>query len=137
MDDMLSCGVIEPSNNPWASPIVLDRGKNGFTLFCEDFQKVNDCTRKDAQPLPRLDDTFIGCPGGARYFSTIDLASGYWQVAVTPGDKEITAFVTPYGPYQFKIMPFGICNAPARFQTIMECVIVGLRSLDILSGIFG
>ena len=129
LDDMLSRGVIEPSHSPWASPIVLVRKKDGSTQFCVDFRKVNDCTRKDAQPLPRIDDT-LDALGGARYYSTIDLASGYWQVAVNPGDKEKTAFITPYGLYQFKVMPFGMCNAPATFQRLRA-------SLDILSGILG
>ena len=126
LDDMLSRGVIEPSHSPWASPIVLVRKKDGSTRFCVDFRKVNDCTRKDAQPLPRIDDT-LDALGGARYFSTIDLASGYWQVAVNPRDKEKTAFLTQYGLYQFKVMPFEMCNAPATFQRLMERVLAGLH----------
>ena len=90
LDDTLSRGVIEPtlcSHSPWASPIVLVRKKDGSMRYYVDFQKVNDCTCKDVQPLPRIDDT-LDALGGARYFSTIDLASGYWQVAVNPGDKK-------------------------------------------------
>ena len=98
LDDMLSRGVIEPSHSPWASPIVLVRKIDGSTRFCVDFRKVNaDCTRKDAQPLPRIDDT-LDALGGARYFSTIDLASGYWQVAVNPGDKEKNCVYNPIWP---------------------------------------
>ena len=81
MNDMLSKGIIEPAQGSWASPIVLVRKKDGSTRFCVDFRKLSEVTRKDAQPLPRIDDT-IDALEGARWFSTLDLASGYWQVEV-------------------------------------------------------
>ena len=84
---MLSWGIVEPSQGPWSSPIVLVKKKDGSTRFCVDFRKVNDLTRKDAQPLPRIDDT-LDTMGEACYFSTLDLASGYWQVKLNPQDKE-------------------------------------------------
>ena len=80
LDSMLSRGVIEPSSSPWAAPIVLAK-KRDATRFCFDFNKLNDVTRNDAQPLPRIDDT-LDALGQARYFSTLYLASGYWQVEV-------------------------------------------------------
>ncbi len=126
VDDMLSKGIIEPAHGPWASPIVLVRKKDGSTRFCVDFRKVNEVTRKDAQPLPRIDDT-IDALEGAKWFSTLDLASGYWQVEVDPRDREKTAFPTPYGLYQFRVMPFGLCNAPGTFQRLMEQVLTGLH----------
>ena len=88
IDDMLSRGIIEPCCGPWASPIVLVKKKDGSTRFCVDFRRVNDLTRKDAQPLPRIDDT-LGALGGAFYFSSLDLAGGYWQVEVDSRDRDL------------------------------------------------
>ena len=126
LNDMLDNGIIEPSTGPWASPIVLVRKKDGGIRFCIDFRKLNQNTQKDAQPLPRIDET-LDALDGACYFSTLDLASGYWQVELHPKDKEKTAFVTPFGFYQFRVMPFGLCNAPATFQRLMERVLAGLH----------
>ena len=126
VDNMLSQGIIEPRCGPWASPILLAKKKDGTTRFCVDFRRVNDMTRKDAQSLPRIDDT-LDALGGACYFSTLDLASGYWQVEVDSRDREKTEFVTPCELYQFRVMPFGLCNAPATFQWLMEHVLAGLH----------
>ena len=125
---MLSRDIVEPSQGPWSSPIVLLKKKDGSTRFCIDLRKVNDLTRKDAQPLPRIDDT-LDTMGEACYFSILDLAraSGYWQVALDPNDKEKTAYATLFGLYQFRVMPFGLCNAPATFQRLMEQVLAGLH----------
>ena len=126
LDDMLKKNVIQPSTSPWASPIVLVRKKDGSMRFCVDYRKVNAVTRKDAYPLPRVDDT-LDTLSGSRWFTTLDLISGYWQVEVNPEDTEKTAFCTPEGLFEFKVMPFGLCNAPATFQRLMDAVLAGLQ----------
>ena len=126
LDDMLQQGVIEPASGPWSSPIVLVPKKDGTPRFCVDYRRVNSLTRKDAHPLPRIDDT-LDALSGAKWFSTLDLASGYWQVEVEPSDREKTAFATSFGLHQFRVMPFGLCNAPSTFQRLMELALTGLH----------
>ena len=93
-------------------PDSTGQEKDGTTRFCVDYRKVNEVTRKDAYPLPRVDDT-LDTLAGSKFFSTLDLTTGYWQVEVAPEDQPTTVFTTPEGLYQFKVMPFGLCNAPA------------------------
>ena len=109
--EMLTGGQIEPSDSPWASPVVLVTKKDGSTRFCVDYRWLNAMTIKDAYPLPRIDDS-IRLLGNQQWFSTMDLASGYWQVAMSPEAKRKAAFVTNEGLFQFRVMPFGLCNAP-------------------------
>ena len=124
--DMEKKGVIQPSHSPWASPIVLVKKRDGSHRFCVDYRKLNAVTRKDAYPIPRIDDT-LDTLSGSCWFSTLDMVSGYWQVEVDERDREKTAFCTPYGLYEFNVMPFGLCNGPATFQRLMDLVLAGLQ----------
>ncbi|CAF1442348.1 unnamed protein product, partial [Didymodactylos carnosus] len=125
--DMLKSDVAEPSFGPWASPVTLVPKKDGKLRFCIDFRKLNEVTIKDTYPIPRIDDT-LDALKGAKYFSTLDLSSGFWQVELDEGSKEKTAFVTHEGIFQFEVMLFGLTNAPATFQRLMDLVLRGLKS---------
>ena len=126
LNEMLEAGVVEESTSPWASPIVLVKKKDGSVRFCVDYRKVNKITHRDAYPLPRIDST-LDTLSGAQWFSTLDLLSGYWQVEVDETDREKTAFCTTEGLFQFKVMPFGLSNAPATFQRLMDLTLAGLQ----------
>jgi hypothetical protein len=115
VDDMLERGLVRPSNSPWSSPIVLAPKKDGDYRFCVDFRRVNSVTKRDAQPMPRIDD-ILDQLGGARYFSTLDLASGFWQVPLREEYRENTAFSVGGDHYEFTVMPFGLTNPSATFQ---------------------
>ena len=123
---MMQKDVIQPSSSPWASPIVLVQKKDGSTRFCVDYRKLNAVTRKDAYPLPRIDDT-LDTLHGSKWFSTLDLASGYWQVELHKDSRDRTAFCTPNGLFEFKVLPFGLCNAPSTFQRLMDLILTGLQ----------
>jgi len=125
VEKMLAKGIIEPSSSPWSSLIVLVKKKDGTIRFCIDYRKVNGVAVKDSYPLPRIEDC-LDALSGSQWFCTLDLASGYWQVEMAERDKEKTAFSTGSGLYQFNVMPFGLCKAPATFERLMDRVLVGL-----------
>lgn len=120
LKEMLDAGAIRPSESPYSSNVVLVRKKDGSLRFCIDFRKLNSRTIRDAYTLPRIDET-IDSLIGARYFSKLDLRSGYWQVEVEEEDKYKTAFsVGSLGFFECNRMAFGLTNAPATFQRLME-----------------
>jgi len=126
VEKMLKNEVIQPSESPWSSPVVLVKKKDGTWRFCVDYRRLNKVTKKDVYPLPRIDDA-LDCIKDAQFFSSMDLQSGYWQIEVDEADREKTAFITPDGLYEFKVMPFGLCNAPATFERMMDNVLRGLK----------
>ena len=122
VNKMLEAGVVSPSKSPYGFPVVIAPKPDGTPRFCTDFRKLNAITEKDAYPMPRIDDTLEQLSGN-RFFSTMDLKCGFWQVPLREADKPKTSFVTPFGQYQYNVMPFGLCNAPATFQRLMTEVL--------------
>ena len=120
LQEMVEVGAIRKSFSPWASAVVLVRKKDGGLRLCIDLRKLNNRTIKDGYSLPRIDDT-LDCLHGAKWFSTLDLKSGYWQVELEEEAKPLTAFTMgPLGFWECERMPFGLTNAPATFQRLME-----------------
>ena len=126
IEDMVQKGIVQPSTSAWASPIVLVPKRDNSLRFCVDYRKVNAVTKRDVYPPPRIDD-ILDTLGKARYFTTLDLASGFWQIEMDPSTREKSAFATHCGLHEFIRMPFGMCNAPATFQRLMQVVLAGIE----------
>ncbi len=125
IDKLQKAEAIEPSISPFASPVILVRKKDGTMRLCIDFKKLNAITKQNAHPLPRIEDIFDTL-SGSKYFTTLDMAMGYHQVEVHPDDREKTAFTTPFGLFQYKVMIFGLATAPATFMRLMTIVFSGM-----------
>ncbi|XP_066971749.1 uncharacterized protein [Macrobrachium rosenbergii] len=127
---MLEHDLIQPSVSPWSSPIVLVGKADGKFRMCVDYRKVNAHTKNDSFPLPHIDDC-LDQIGFAKFITKLDLLKGYWQVPLSDRAREISAFVTPFGLYECKVMPFGMKNAACTFQRLMNRVICGLKGTEI------
>lgn len=122
---MLDHNIAEPSWSAWSSPCLLAIKTNGDDRFCTDFRKVNNVTKPDCFPLPRIEDC-VDRVGGAKFVSKLDLLKGYWQVLLTDRARDITAFVTPDDFLQYTVMALVMRNAPATFQRLMNIVLSSL-----------
>jgi hypothetical protein len=123
---MLNMDVIESTNSPWDSPIVLVPKPDGSIRFCIDYRKLNAVTEKDSYALPRVDDCLHSL-GEARYFTTLDANWGYWQINVADADRDKTTFTSHRGLYRFKRMPFGLVSAPATSQRAIDVILSSVR----------
>lgn len=131
LQELVQAGIIKESRSPYASPIVIARKKNGRIRMCIDYRTLNRRTVPDQYTTPRIDDA-LDCLSGSKWFSVLDLRSGYYQIAMADEDKEKTAFICPLGFFQFERMPQGITGAPATFQRLMEKAVGDMNLLQVL-----
>ena len=129
--ELLDLSIVRPSSSPWASPVVIVQKKTGDLRFCVDYRKLNEITRKDQYPLPHIQDS-LDYLGEAKFFSSLDLKSGYYQIELNEENKPKTAFIKPDWLYELNVMPFGLTNAPATFQRCMDVVLSGLKYNSLL-----
>ncbi len=123
LDSLLECGVIERSSSCWSSPLVPVKKTGGGVRLCVDYRRLNDVTVKEPYYIPGLEE-MLDRIGSGRVLSKVDLAKGFHKVEVVEKDREKTSFVCPFGKYQYRRMPFGLCNAPSVFQRLMDEVLV-------------
>ena len=129
IDYMLKHDIIEPCQSAWSSPCILVPKPDGSLRFVTDFRKVNQCTKTDTYPIPRIEDC-IDKIGQAKYVSKFDLLKGYWGVPLTERAREVSAFCTPNGLYRYKVMAFGMKNAPATFQRMINHIIADIEGVE-------
>lgn len=122
LEDFLARGLIRPSTSPYASPVLFVKKKEGGFRMCIDYRHLNNQTVKNRYPLPRIDD-LLDQLHGAKYFTKIDLASGYHQIKMKEADVRKTAFRTQLGLFEWTVLSFGLCNAPATFMRMMDDVL--------------
>ena len=129
IDNMLSMGIIEPLSAAYASPVVMVKKPDGSTRVCIDYPKLNSVTVFDPEPMPTAEEIFAKLAGD-RFFSKFDLSKGYWQVPVHEDDRDLTTFICHRGLFRFRVMPFGLVNAPATFSRLMRRVLRDSQNLD-------
>ena len=130
VDKMLEAGIIRRSRSPWNFPVVVVDKKDGSKRFCVDFRQLNKITKPISYPLPVIDD-ILARLGKAKYFTTLDLKSGYWQVLMNEENREKTAFACHRGLFEFLVMPIGFSGAPPVFMELMNIVLEGLEDFAI------
>lgn len=121
---MIKAGIVEPSDSPYAAPIVLIKKKDQSLRFCVDYRGLNKETVFDPVPMPRMDEV-LNKVSKAKYISKLDLTKGYWQVPLDLESRRKSSFVAPSGQYQFTVTPFGMMNSGATFVCMMDKVLVG------------
>ena len=120
LDEYKANGWIEPARSPFGAGVLFARKHDGKLRLCIDYRRLNELTIKVAYPMPKIDEC-IDRMAGSRVFTKMDLRSGFHQIQVVPEHRDRTAFQTRYGSFQFRVMPFGLCNAPATFlRTIVR-----------------
>ena len=123
---LIECDMIEPSKSPWACGVVMAKKKGDQLRFCCDFRYLNSVTVEDAYPIPRIDES-LSKLGDAKFFTTHDLGSAFWQVPLRKPDRDKTGFPCELGFFQWKRMPFDLCNTTATFQRLMAHALTSVR----------
>ena len=132
IQEFLQAGLIQESHSPYAAPAILVKKKDGSYRFVVDYKRLNLITIKDSYPLPNMEETIRKLGQGYRYFSKLDLKSGFYQIPINNKDKEKTAFITPFGLYQFNVLPMGLKNSPPTFQKVMTDTLQSCRQFSIV-----
>jgi len=126
---MLEMGIIKEGTSNWASPIILVDKPDGSVRFTIDYRKINAISENDAFPLPRVDD-LVEMIGKAKYITKIDISKAFWQIPLSHESQSISSFITPFGLYQFTVMPFGLASAGCTFQRLMQKVLECLQAFS-------